>query len=311
MVRNADMVVIANEGMKPNKPDWTKYFFLGGTDCKVTQHECLYEGKEGYKKLRDHVIFAQATIKGPKSPGDTYKDIENTPTDTPVFSMMPREKLIKDNKLWRYLTRFKFEDLIKSSTLFFARLDQFTDNLEGIAPFSSMKAILCDSQKNREQKLEAVRLYRIRMLNNRKSGFAVCWHLNTKLNYQMWDAYGHGSTESLCIQTDPSKLENILAKNSIPVLNEPIQYFDEPYFNQNVYWFPTLFKRSRYKNEQEFRSIIFGWGYQKPFLKVRINLQDMVNKIYLHPNASKSFSKQITQLVKSKRLNIPIIHPGK
>lgn len=307
MIRNPDMVLVNVDGNEVAKPDWHKVFVFGGKDSKVTHHECLYEGKVAYEKLYDHVIFAQITVSGERKEGDKYKDIENTPTDAAISNLIPRWQLLYEKKLWRYLTPFKFKDLITSRSLYFARLDQFEDNLEGISPFSCMKAIIRDGQKNDEQKKEAVRLYKKRMENNRKLSFACCWHLNTRLNEEMWNIYGQNSHESVCIKTDAQKLERSLRKSGFPVLNEPVQYFDEPYFNQNAYWFPTMFKRSEYKPEQEFRSILFAYGVEQKGLKLKINPEELITKIYVHPNASKEYFKEIKLFIKQNNLKIPVV----
>lgn len=306
MVRNPDMVVGSVTGTDVIKPNWYKVFLMGNSDSKIIQHECLYEGKAAYQKLYDHVIFAQITVKGQRKEGNTYKDIENTPTGTFVNYLQPREQLLISNKIWRYLNLYKFEDLIKSQTLYFTRLDQFQDNLEGVSPLSCIKAILTDKEKNEKQKGETFRLYKIRMENNRKVGFACCWHINDDLNFDMWDTYGENSTESICIETNVKRLKKVLVKSKLPFLEEPVQYFHKPYFNQNAYWFPSLFKRIEFKNEQEYRSILFVHGFDLKGLRIKINPEDLIRRIYVHPNASKEFFKQIRDFVKANGLKIPI-----
>ncbi len=300
------MVVGSINGKETERPDWHKVFIMGGTDSKIHQHECLYEGKAGYQMLYNHVIFAQITQRGERKEGDTFRNIENTPTGTFINSLTPRDQLLTSHKLWRYLNFYKFEDLIKSKTLYFTRLDQFSDKLEGISPFSCIRAIMSDKEKNEEQKKEAVRLYKIRMENNRKISFACCWHINSDINFKMWDTYGQNAMDSICIETSVNRLNKELTKSKLPFLEEPVQYFDEPYFNQNAYWFPTLFKRKDFMSEQEFRSILFVHGFDLTGIKINISPEDLIKKIYVHPKASKEFFKQIRDFVKCNNLRIPI-----
>jgi hypothetical protein len=306
IINNPDMVVGCLLGEEAIKPNWYKVFIMANTESKVIQHECLYEGTAAYQKLYDHVIVAQITVKGQRKEGDTFKDIENTPTGTYISYLQPRQNLIASGKIWRYLTYFKFEDLIKSHSLYFTRLDQFPDKLEGVSPYSCIKAILADKQKNEEQRREAFRLYKIRMENNRKVGFACCWHINDEINYDMWENYGQNSTDSICIETNVNRLKKVLEKSQLPFLEEPVQYFDEPYFNQNAYWFPSLFKRGNFKYEREFRSILFVHGFDIKGVKININPAELIRRIYIHPNASKEFFKQIRGFIKSNGLSIPI-----
>lgn len=308
MIENPDKVLGVIEGKEAKPPSWEKFFIFGGTDSKITNHSCYYEGKVAYEKLEDHVILAQITIDkdDPNKKGDTYKNIENTPIIEKVSPLKTREILSNNKKIWRFINLFKFESLINSQSLYFARIDQFKDNLEGISSFSSIKAILNDTQKNQIQKDEALKLYTIRMNNNRKCCYACCWHINDNINFELWDEYGGGSTEYIAIQTNFKKLNRNLEKTGMPVLNEPITYFEEPYFNQNSYWFPTLFKRLKYEYESELRSLLMIYGFEQISLSIPINLEDFISKIYVHPKASKVFFKKIRLFIKDKGLKIPV-----
>ena len=301
MIRNSDMAVCAKIGEEVKEPNWYKVFLLGGTDSQITQHKCLYEGKYAYEKLDDHVIICQITVEGGK-----HKGIEHTPIVDSTNPLKTRLKLLNSNKIWRFMSLYKFEDLINSKRLHYARIDQFEDKLEGISPYSSIKAILDDNQRNEEQKRDTFNLYKIRMENNRKVSFACCWHINERINFSLWDEYGGNSYESIAIQTNIQKINKIIKDTGIPVLNEPIRYFDEPYFNQNAYWFPTIFKRSKYENEREFRSILFMHGIELPGLNICIKPEDFISKIYVHPKASKEFFKKIRFFIKDKGLKIPV-----
>lgn len=303
MIRNPDMVVGTLNSADIKKPNFTKFFLFAGTDSKITQHQCLYEGKAAYQKLEDHVIFGQITIVDGK-----HKGIENTPRYKEINPLKPKYELLNSDKLWRYISLQKFEDLINSHAIFYARLDRFSDKLEGISPFTCIKAILQDPELTDEQKKETYELYKIRVENNRIVSFASCWHINEKLNFKMWDEYGRNSSESIAIQTNPKKLEAIIQNTGLPVLNEPVRYFDEPYFNQNAYWFPTLFKRSEFEYEKEFRSILFVHGFDQPGLKIKINLNDFLTRIYIHPNAPNEYFKKIRRFVEKSKLKVPVVH---
>lgn len=301
MIRYPDMVVGAMNSEDVKKPNWHKVFLFAGTDSQITQHECLYEGKVAYEKLDNHVILGQITVQG-----DKHKGIEHTPIVDNINPLSPRLKLSNSSKLWRFMNLHKFEDLINSKALHYARIDQFDDKLEGISPFSSIRAILDDNQRNEEQKRETFYLYKARMDNNRKVSFACCWHINEEINFSLWNEYGENSHESIAIQTNVRKISKIVKNTGFPVLNEPVRYFDEPYFNQNAYWFPTLFKRSVYQKEREFRSILFVYGFELLGLKIGINMEEFISKIYIHPKASKEFFKKMRMFIKDKGLHIPV-----
>lgn len=152
MIRNPDLVVGAIDGGKVVKPDLHKVFLLGNRNSQIVQHDCLYEGREAQLKLKDHVILAQITVTTQeKHPNDTFKHIENTPVGASFSFRQDPNILLKNSNLQRYLELFKFEDLMRCSTLYFAGLDNFKDNLEGISPYTFIKVIASHQEKNEEQ----------------------------------------------------------------------------------------------------------------------------------------------------------------
>lgn len=284
------------------EPNWHKIFILGNKEQQLIKHYCLYEGISGYLKTEDHVIICQITRKGDKHTG-----IEDTPTLNPYYKSTPRVKLSEGQKIWRYMSFYKFLDLINTSNLHFSRIDQFKDKLEGISPESCKKAILND-KKDKDKILENIRLYEKRLLNNRRISYACCWHINNNLNYEIWNEYGGKSFESIAIQTNLKSLNNELKKAPIPIINEPIRYFNNPFFNQEAYWFPTFFKRKEYSNESELRSIFYLPGeHDWTFRKINIKLENLINKIYVHPKSDKHHFKKIKDTIKEKGLNIQVV----
>jgi hypothetical protein len=306
MARFPDMTIGTFEGKEIQYPNWYKVFIMGNTNSQIIKHECLYEGKIAYEMIENHVILAQITVREKRKENDNITDIEVTPIVENVSPLYKRQKITEGEKLWRYMSHQKFEDLIKTNSLYYARIDQFEDSLEGISSFTSLKSIIDDKTKSDEQKQESIRLYNIRMENNRKVSFVSCWHINEKINYTIWDDYGQNSIESIGIQTNYKKFKKEIEKSGFSMLNEPVQYFDEPYFNQNAYWFPIIFKRSKYKQEQEFRSILYVHDFDLKGIKVKINLAEFITKIHIHPNATKEFFKKIRDFLKENNLKIPV-----
>lgn len=309
-IKNPDMVVGTKEGAEIIYPDFYKTFLLGNTKSEIVKHDCYYEGADMFKKLKDHVIFGQITVDKflKNNPADIDRNFEHTPfVDIETISpLLPHIPLLGHDKLWRYISYEKFEDLINSKSLHFARIDQFKDNLEGVPSFVSVKNIMSDKSKTDRQKQETLRLYHLRIENNRKVSFACCWHINNNVNKELWSIYGQDSVESIGIETNVSKLNKELSKTGIPFLNEPVRYFDENYFNQNVYWFPTMFKRLEYKFENEYRTILFVHGWDFTGVKTKVNIENLIRRIHIHPNASNDFFKKVQNLIKQSGLKIPI-----
>jgi len=303
-VRYPDALVGQIEGKPFSPPNFTKYFLMAGTDSQIHKQECLYEGSQAYKMLDNHVVIAQVTIEGTAHTGNIYTNIEHTPLVDQLQNLPAGQKMPNDTKIWRYLTFDKFNDLINTQALYFARLDCFTDNLEGTAPISNLKNIAMDTRLNEEQKKESFRLFKTRMESNRKNGFASCWHINDDVNFKMWDEYADDPCQSICVRSNIKRIATSLTKSGVPFISEPVRYFDEPYFNQNVYWFPTLFKRAKYSFENEYRCILYVHGLERPGIKIPVDLPYLINKIYVHPDAPKEFFKKIKILLKEKKLPI-------
>jgi len=305
-IEEIDMTYGILEGQGKPVLDWYKMWIMGNTNNQIVQKKCLIEGKVGYESLRNHVIFMQINVKDNEDKKSSVIEIEQTPVGPNVDFLIPKHLLLENNILWRYISFYKFEDIINNKHLHYSRLDQFVDNLEGQAPFACKRAIAL-SDFSREQKLTNLKLYKKRMLNNRQQSFAYCWHINDKVNHTLWKEYGNDDVESICIRSSVNKLETELQKTKLPFINEPVQYFKEPYFNQNAYWFPALFKRDSYKHEKEFRSIVPIQGFDLKYGKIKVNPEKLISKIYLHPNASKEFREKIKNLIKSKNMSIPIV----
>lgn len=308
IIQNPDLLIGAREGQEVIYPDFIKSFFLGNTHSDIVRHDCYYEGREMFNKLKDHVIIGQLTIDKDfkKYPNDSIRNFELTPFVDTISPLFPHNTLTGDDKLWRYMSYEKFESLINSRSIYFARIDQFQDNLEGVPSFISIKHIMSDKSKNDKQKQECLRLYHLRIENNRRVSYACCWHINKNVNIELWNSYGGNSNNSIGIETNVAKLNKELLKTGLPFLNEPMRYFDENYFNQYAYWFPTMFKREEYKNEKEYRTILFIHGWDSIGVKSKVNIENLIRRIHVHPNSTKEFFKEVQIFIKNSGLNIPV-----
>lgn len=298
---NWDMVKGQIVGGSKNVLDSYKFLMMIGKEFVHSHHECLYEGISGYLKLENHLIIAQATVIK-----DGLPLIERTP-NIGENSYFERRKIAPSSKLWRYTNFDKFEDLIKRGDLYYSRLDKFSDNLEGVSSYTSIKRIIEDPMIEEGDKHKSIELYMKRMESNKKNAYVSCWHINETINYKMWDIYGGGSVESVAILTTKKVFDNEVKKSRFPVLNEPVQYFEEPYFNQYAYWFPTFFKRKSFEHENELRSIIFIYEMGLNYMRIKVDLEKFIKKNYVHPDASKEYFHKIRLLVKENKLRIPVV----
>jgi len=275
---------------------------LGNTESQIVQYPYYNLSREFYDKLKGHAVIGVITLIGEEIIG-----IEQAPALTHLSKYSPRQELCETQKLWRYIELFKLEDMLLNSQLYFTRIDRFKDNLEGVSPESCLEAIRLNNQDNGKLE-EQIKLFTRRTKVNRQNSFVCCWHVNDNLNKKMWNEYGGFSSHSVAIETTVGNLKNCFIDKYLPVVFEKIRYYDEPFYNQETHWFPSLFKTRKFEFENEYRSAIYADNPENvEFIKPRIRAGKLINKIYLHPNVEELFVKKVNHLVKVRGFDIPII----
>jgi hypothetical protein len=208
--------------------------------------------------------------------------------------------------LWRYLDFFKFDDLLRTSTLYFARPDTFTDPFEG--RFS-------DGNQSQVSKSDEIfkRLYSLNYDNNESAGyheihrkvvFISCWHRNTKESWEMWKAYTQ-SPDSVVVTTSRKALGRFLREG---IMQWAVKYspLDAPRteFTHNSLFFC---KPSRYSFEREFRLLrtpqpeeVFHFEDPKDgFRKVSIPTRKIVHRVITHPCADSRTKSPVDELLRA------------
>jgi hypothetical protein len=89
--------------------------------------------------------------------------------------------------LWRYMDFAKFVDMIEGRTLWFARIDQLQDPLEGTHTDAEFAWIRKNLKAKRAQALVDVFKFA------RAELYVNCWHSGKAESLAMWDLYGKGS----------------------------------------------------------------------------------------------------------------------
>jgi hypothetical protein len=160
--------------------------------------------------------------------------------------------------IWRYLTRSKFEWLVKEGRLFFPNAANLGDPLEGTQPIGDAnwwrelgRQAASDDQRqiianNHHRISRFARAYRTRY-------YVSCWHINEAENPAMWDQYAPG-LESIAIRTTVAKLRLALpAYIEIGVVRY-IDYAVERLPTLNMFQYITH-KNKAFEHEQELRAV--------------------------------------------------------
>lgn len=206
--------------------------------------------------------------------------------------------------LWRYMDLAKFEDLIITSKIYFARGDQFQDSFEGrFSPGNEFGNSLSDQAlQSRYPKIQvkgnedAVELHR-------KCCFVSCWHRNTKEERAMWNQYTK-SSESVVITTSVKSLDQFLPNS---ITKSPVKYHEEQSPRTQFDWNALFFyKPSTYAYEQEFRMLLNRDPQDSSSIddpddrarRVPISLRKIIHRVISHPNALSIFKSKVDLLLK-------------
>ncbi|MFV7235881.1 MULTISPECIES: hypothetical protein [Flavobacterium] len=206
-------------------------------------------------------------------------------------------KLPEDSNtiVWKYLDLSKFLDLLLSQKLFMSRSDKFEDQYEGTfsePTFEEIKKLSIDNP-------EFLNYYK----THREKVAISSWHINEYESFAMWQIFTQNS-EGLAIQSTIGRLQNALQPetNFNQYIGE-VNYIDykKEYIPFDDMFFPFLFKRKSFQYEREVRiisdvadnSIKINDG-----LKINVDINELIEKIYIHPKSENWYKNLVIQLVK-------------
>ena len=200
-----------------------------------------------------------------------------------------------DTVVWKYLDLSKFLDLLMSEKLFMSRSDKFEDQYEGTfsePTFEEIKKLSID-------KPDFLNYYK----THREKVAISSWHINEYESFAMWQIFTQNS-EGLAIQSTIGRLQDSLASetNFKQYIGE-VNYID--YKKEHIpfddMFFPFLFKRKSFQYEGEVR-IITDIGESdikiNEGLKINVDINQLIEKIYIHPKSENWYKNLVIQLVK-------------
>ncbi|KAA0091761.1 hypothetical protein CIW54_01460 [Paraburkholderia sp. T12-10] len=222
-------------------------------------------------------------------------------------------------KIWRYLTLPKFIDLLHSKTLFFTRADflRADDKSEGAsltnAGRAAVKVLEEMAAKNVElppSTLNGLTVNQmVEMLTKSdqaheemlKRHFVNCWHMNEHENFAMWKVYSEPF--GVCVQSTYESLINCFNDNEYGFYRKAnkvyigeVKYVDWDSYvipRDNGFW-PLMHKKREFGYERELRCIV--WDFKKSVVKVGVDLERLVHKVYINPYTPPWFHQVISSL---------------
>jgi hypothetical protein len=199
-----------------------------------------------------------------------------------------------DTIVWKYLDLSKFLDLLLAKKLFMSRSDKFEDQYEGTFSEPTFEEIKRLSENNPEF-LDFYKTHREKVV-------VSSWHINEYESFAMWQIFTQNS-EGLAIQSTIGRLQKALEveKNFKQYIGQ-VNYIDykKEYIPFDDMFFPFLFKRKSFQYEREVR-IIGDLSNQEikinDGLKIDVNINQLIEKIYIHPKSENWYKKLVIELV--------------
>ena len=230
--------------------------------------------------------------------------------------------------LWRYMDLAKFLDLITSESLYFTNCGKLTDKYEGELPVSTIE----QTKKRFMDKLglpeeeAAERAWKTAANVSEYKNFSLvnCWSAQKNESYALWKIYLGQSSHGVAIRTNVKNLEQSLSNSTQNIIMSEVSYTDHIDEFANIA--NVLMRKSPfYSYEKELRLLItsqmFQSEEQKEFnkqtnivrspetirnlfspkypngLKIPIDIDTLVDKIYLSPFAGDWFHDMLVEIL--------------
>jgi hypothetical protein len=271
-----------------------------------------------------------------------------------------------DLTIWRYLMPNKFRSMLEQSALFFSAADRLDDPYEGSLSQQEFdaRASACSEVVQQASSKTGEHFIKMCVMLN-------CWFRSARESKAMWDLYGNGSPEALCIQSTVDALKECTKNRQLfyfckscqtkikcqtpTVLVENIHYYDpqrgdERPVEPGYWWRPKYTRKANwFEHENEVRALFWFGGDDQQIEPINhqhicsilgislpdeqnlesnrqysqfhrerlarrnidgafleVDLQKLVDRIVLAPNASHRRLADVEALVKAWGFEIPI-----
>ncbi|OAZ04759.1 DUF2971 domain-containing protein [Flavobacterium succinicans] len=217
----------------------------------------------------------------------------------------PNIKLPEDPEtiVWKYLDLSKFLDLLLSKKLFMSRSDKFEDQYEGTfsePTFEEIRKLSIDNP-------DFLNYYK----THREKVAISSWHINEYESFAMWQIFTQNS-EGLAIQSTIGRLQKALStEDHFQQYIGEVNYIDykKEYIPFDDLFFPFLYKRKSFQYEREVRIISDVTQNNLTLndgLKINVDVNQLIEKIYIHPKSENWYKNLVIQLVAKLGFNIAI-----
>jgi len=227
-----------------------------------------------------------------------------------------REFIIDKTKYtpyWRYMDLWKFLKLINTSEIFFPNVEMLGDQNEGKIPEKVYKLLLEDEKKN--TRIEHVKNYKGFIENKlRKKILIVSWNANKTESFAMWKMYAKDKL-GIAIKSNFERLKKTFNSCEESIYIGEVRYYDDekPSYRTGNTFYTFLTKHNYYLFETEVRciTVIDINDDYSTFKNIKVDLNELIDEIYISPFASETGLIEIIEFLKQKnKLNFKITVSG-
>ncbi len=213
---------------------------------------------------------------------------------------VPQEDLLRtprpDAVIWKYFRPEYFPNLLETGTLFLNQASRFKDTMEGRMNERQRRS-LTDESPGVVGGVEALHDY------VRQRTWVTCFNVSEQEDRDMYSEYC-GPEAGVAIRTTFARLES--ARQNHPSAREAfsalVTYRDDDYLRFKL-GFLIFQKLPRFCHEQELRTCVLLEGEQinssqcmRQFLRLPVLLNELIQQVYVHPQASAIYYEKICVL---------------
>ena len=232
-----------------------------------------------------------------------------------IFEVLP-----DDVSIWRYMSLWKWQQIIKRRALYFANVEEFKDD-----PFEGTCCLKLAQQLEEQRKANTEDQTAIGCGLSAFLGAVSCWHENNDESYAMWRLYA-SECEGVAIQStvgklkislpdhgkDPGRLQQYLI-GRVQYLDYQSDYFPgaKQYIPYGLaYYLPLFCKRRNYSYEKEVRFVVTSHDLNEQGPKkgnyLPVDLSYLIQRVVVSPKFLNADITCLQREMEACGLNIPI-----
>jgi hypothetical protein len=227
--------------------------------------------------------------------------------DHPVFE----KPLNKNQKIWKYMSFTKFASLLDKKALFFCRADKLGDPFEG--SFSRANISLRPIVYKDTVKTDALKIFSAISKQQIRFFILNCWSMSDCESAALWKIYTNDN-EGIALQSTFTRLTQSFNSEAIDkVYIGKVKYIDyeKDWLPEGNLFYPLIHKRKSFQHENELRAVIVKYpeteNGQMNIMTgkdvfdvgdyVDVNLQTLVENVYVSPTAPEWFTNLVRSIM--------------